>query len=82
MAATMHENLISTMALRAGQMEAIGSITLPSGVSGEDRIADYCADKVREYEMSGSDEPFDLFIEEALTKRFGPQERTDKEFTR
>ena len=78
----MHENLISTMALRAEQMEAIGSITLPSGISGEDRIADYCADKVREYEMSGSDAPFDLFIEEALTTRFGPQERTDKEFTR
>ena len=82
MAATMHENLISTMALRAGQMEAIGSITLPGGVSGEDRIADYCADKVHEYEMSRSDEPFDLFIEEALTKRFGPQKRTDKEIAR
>lgn len=74
MSATMHENLIATMAVRAAQMEAIGCFTLPHGSAGEDHIANFCADKVREYEISNTDEPFDLFIEAALREHFGERQ--------
>ena len=72
--ASIHENLIATMALRAGQMEGLGLIALPSGVEGEDLIADFCVDKVEEFQLYHFEEPFDIFIETELQKRFAPEE--------
>ncbi len=76
MAATLRENKIAAMAARAAQMEMIGYLSLPCGSTGEDQLADFCADKVTEYDEAGTGEPFDLFIEKALTEEYGIRERT------
>ncbi len=77
MAATLRENKIATMAARAAQMEVLGCISLPNGSRGEDILADFCADMVTEYDEIGTDKPFDLFIEKALTDKFGIRQRAN-----
>lgn len=74
MKATIRENLMTTMALYAGEMSANHIITLPQGNDGEDALADYCAACASEYLMEldrYEDYPFCDFAQDKLLDRFG-----------
>jgi hypothetical protein len=73
MKTTLRENLLVTMGVRAGSMEAAGHIRLPEGVLGEDEVADFVVRTVDAYLALpiDCDISFDEFIETALTEKWG-----------
>ena len=73
MSANIRENLLITMALYAGEMNANGNIYLPSGNEGEDILADFCAGCVDAYLDNGGHIPFCEYAERCLMARFGQQ---------
>lgn len=70
------DNLLATAAMRAAYMYEDGYIDLPCGTDGEDRVAEFCAALADEYISEKPDTPYDLFIEERLTKMFGKGEES------
>lgn len=70
---TMRDNLLVTMACRAGIMTEKNLIRLPVGVEGEDEFAAFCAAAVNKFILEETDEPFDLYIESTLMERFKKQ---------
>lgn len=70
MAASLYENLLVTVGLYAGEMNG-RCIALPPGLDGEDAIADYAVNLVREYmSKTGNDTPFCAFVESKLLDKF------------
>lgn len=70
----MRTNLLVTFGCRAGQMAALGDITLPSGAKGEDLLAALGRTVVNEWESRDDwDTSFDEFIETALLAHFSPE---------
>lgn len=67
---SIRDNLLITAGSRAAYMDAFHVIDLPYGVDGEDEIADFVTKLVDEYLMKNDDQPFDIFIEKALMKRY------------
>jgi hypothetical protein len=65
------DDLMVTMGARAAYMECIGNITLPKGVDGEYELSVFVAEKVDHYIDNEIDEAFDIYIEEALEKKYG-----------
>ena len=67
-----YEELLCSMALRAGEMDALNAIDLDLTVEGEDAVIQFCKETVKKY-LDAHDEDlcFDLFIEEELMRRFG-----------
>ena len=79
MAATTYENLLVTMALYAGEFYQDDRIDLPPGNEGEDVLADFCVECVREYMVMhesdpDGDNPFCDFAADKLFDRFGIEE--------
>lgn len=73
MMANLRENLLVTMALYAGEMNAHNNIDLPSGNEGEDALADFCAGCVDAYLDNEHHITFDEYAEQCLVDRFGQQ---------
>lgn len=69
---TLRENLLVTFGCRAGAMDALGHIALPSGSAGEDALADFANYIVTLY-MEQDEIGFDEFIETALLTRYGKE---------
>jgi hypothetical protein len=67
----IRDNMLVTAGVRAGYMDISEEINLPSGVSGENRVATYIASIVDNYIKSKNDMPFDDYIETLLTCTFG-----------
>lgn len=67
---SIRDNLLITAGSRAAYMDAFHVIDLPYGVDGEDEVADFVTKLVDEYITNNIDEPFDVFIEKALMKRY------------
>ena len=65
------DNMLVTMGSRAAYMNSLGTINLPTDSSGEDELAEFVTKAVDQYIDEDLDEPFDLYIEEALKYRFG-----------
>ena len=75
--ADMRDNLLVTMAVRAGHMNALNYIDLPHGMEGEDIVADFCVSAVNLWnKLKASygqfDMTFDDFAELTLTNGFPP----------
>ena len=71
MSATLRENLIATMAMYAGEMDAHQHIHIPCGVAGEDSLADFCVKCVNDYLNKNIDIPFDEYATTCLQQQFG-----------
>ena len=71
--ATLRENKIATMAMRAGTMEMMGLIKVGGTVDDEESFADFCAETVYTYDNKYFVDfmSFDQFAENALMKRYG-----------
>ena len=67
----LRDNLLVTAGVRAGCMDYIETIKLPSGLEGEDDVANYISREVDYYLARDDRESFDLFIEESLMARYG-----------
>lgn len=67
----LRDNLLVTAGVRAGFMWESGDIKLPSGLEGEDDVANYISREVDYYLASDDRDSFDLFIEESLLARYG-----------
>ena len=67
----IRDNLLVTMGARAAYMHYAGSINLPSGYRGEDRLAAFVTETVDRYIDDDLDIPFDEYIETALIEVFG-----------
>lgn len=67
----LRDNLLVTAGMRVGFMWESGDIKLPSGLEGEDDVANYISREVDYYLARDDREPFDLFIEESLLARYG-----------
>ena len=63
------DNLLITMACRAGYLQRCGFFDYPSGVAGEDALADFVRDSVDEYINREADEPFDFFMGNKLMNK-------------
>ena len=72
----IRDNLLITAGSRAAYMDAFHVIDLPYGVDGEDEIADFVTKLVDEYLAKNIDEPFDIFIEKTLMKRYKNDKNT------
>lgn len=67
----IRENMLVTMGVRAGCMEALGHIVLPDGSNGEDAVARFVSETVTNYTNTEADIGFDEYIEAALTEKYG-----------
>ena len=63
-------NMVCTIGCRAGQMDSMGAIDLPSGSRGEDILAEFAVKTMESYRAEESDICFDEYIEAALIKKF------------
>lgn len=68
---SVRDNLLVTAGARAAYMDMRGTIDLPGGLEGEDRLAEFIVDVVRAYGKIPDDTPFDEFIERELVCEFG-----------
>lgn len=61
------------MGVRAGEMHCLNYIDLPPGESGEEEVAEFVLQTVRDYEMMQVpiQFSFDEFIERALMEKYG-----------
>ena len=66
----LRDNLLVTAGARAAHMECLGYITLPSGSSGEDKLAMFVSNVVDKYLNEDMDISFDEYIEEKLSKKY------------
>lgn len=73
MSANTRENLLVTMALYAGEMDANGNIYLPHGIDGEDELADFCVECVDAYLHNEHHITFGEYAEQCLMESFGQQ---------
>jgi len=71
MSVSVRTNMLVTMGVRAGCMEAAGCIELPAGSAGEDAVAVFVASKVDTYRSTVDDMGFDEYIERELMKKYG-----------
>lgn len=67
----LRDNLLVTAGVRAASMECEELITLPFGVNGERELAEFIAKKADKYINEDLDEPYDLYIEDALEREYG-----------
>lgn len=68
---TLRENLLVSMGLYAGELDAAHAIDIPYGTTGEDELAEFVVECVDEYMKQEVDEPFDLFAENKLLWKYG-----------
>lgn len=68
---SLRDNLLVTAGTRLAYMHANNTIVVPSGVYGEDEIAEFITDVVDEYIEENIDRSFDLYIEECIMVRYG-----------
>lgn len=70
---SIRENMLVTMGLYAGELDAAHQIGIPSGAPSEDELAEFVAACVDEYLEPGNriDEPFDLYAETRLLEKYG-----------
>lgn len=68
---SIRDNLLVTAGARAAYMDMRGTIELPRGLEGEDRLAEFVVDTIRAYGKIPDDTPFDEFIEKELIHEFG-----------
>lgn len=64
------DNLLVTAASRAAYMDMKGTIELPRGLNGEDKLAEVVAEIVDDYIKNDYD-PFDIYVENRLKYEFG-----------
>lgn len=64
------DSLIVTAAARAAYMDAKGSIELPNGLDGEDKLTEVVAEIVDDYIRNDYDS-FDIYVENRLKYEFG-----------
>lgn len=69
----IRDNLLVTAGARAAYMDMHGTIDLPGGLEGEDKLAEFIVDAVRAYGKIPDDIPFDEFIEIELLNEFGKE---------
>ena len=62
----MYTNLLMSIALRAGEMDAMGKIELDTTVSGEEQIYRFFRAVVHDYLGAEDELNFDEYIEEML----------------
>lgn len=67
----IRDNLLITAGARAAYMECSRVIDLPSGVDGEEILAEFVTGVVDKYIDERINNPFDEYIENALKERFG-----------
>lgn len=68
---SIRDNLLVTAGARAAYMDSSGTISLPGGLEGEEKLARFIVNAVMTYIKLPEDIPFDIFIEEALINDFG-----------
>lgn len=73
----LRDNLLVTAGARAAYMECSRVIDLPSGVDGEEILAEFVTGVVDKYIDERINNPFDEYIENALKERFGIEIRAD-----
>jgi hypothetical protein len=73
-------NLYVTAGCRAGTMDMMNQIDLPTGVDGEEELAIFVEDAIGEWSRTQPDMPFDEFIENRLLLRFGADEPFDIQY--
>lgn len=69
--AELRDNLLVTIGCRAGHMECLGFISIPSGVDGEDKLARFASRVVDRFIEDEFDMSFDEYIESALEDEYG-----------
>lgn len=66
----IRDNLLITAGARAAYMDSSGSIDIPEGLDGEDRLTKCIVKAVDVYMSAQIDTPFDLYIESLLLYEF------------
>ena len=70
----LHENnLYVTFGCRAGEMNQLNEIDLPTGLGGEEELTILAEDVIGEWMRDQPDISFDEFIETRLIERFGTE---------
>ena len=67
----VRDNLLVTAGVRAGFMDYSEDIKLPPGLEGEADVANYISREIDYYLAADKKDPFDIFIEESLSARYG-----------
>lgn len=73
----LRDDLMVTMGTRAAYMECAKLIELPEGVDGEYELSVFVAEKVDYFidNEVNNEESFDIYIEKALEKEYGVEEK-------
>lgn len=75
----IRDNLLVTAGTRAAYMDCMRLISLPGGTIGEDLLAEFVASVCDKYIDEKIDISFDEYIENALTDKYGIDEKKKSE---